>query len=100
MLARVGGGYGPDFYASASLDITHPAIINIFHYDPAKRSKGKRDNPAMQTVECLAARSSLRAHPGLIDSIRRLATLYRLDDEHLVTREAYFEMHLVRRSSA
>ena len=56
---------------------------------------GKDGNPAMQTVECLAARSSLRAHPGVVDSIRRLAALYTLDDNKLVTYEAYVEMHTV-----
>ena len=95
MLSRVGGGYARDTYEGASSNITHPSTMYIFHPDPAQRSMGKDGNPAMQTVECLAARSSLRAHPGVVDSIRRLAALYTLDDNKLVTYEAYVEMHTV-----
>ena len=65
----------------------------IFHQNPTERAAGKDVDPAMMTVESLAARNSLRAHPGIIDSIRRLASLYKLDADGLVTRDAYFAMH-------
>ena len=74
---------GPDAVASLldQVQVIPPDMLRLF--DPSINDRGQpyheQHDPAMYTVQSLAARENLRCHPRVIDAIAGFSRLYRLE---------------------